>query len=210
MIEKLKNKVLPQLIIIYTRYLLGGAFVFASVIKIKGKRFITGSGAEQPIDTAWHFFETMYQSGLYWQFIGMGQLVAGFLLMTQKYSKLGAIVNFSIILNVFIITISYDFASTPQVTGMMLLANLVLLLWDWDSLKVLFNLPPSKSPGLRLENDLTWQITGLVIFSFTFVYRIMVDTYDGFFWFSTCALMGILGLIVGWRRRKVYSIKFNS
>ena len=119
---KLKNFFWTQIIIIYTRYLLGGAFVFASIIKIKGLRFTSDSGADSPIHSAWHFFETMYESGLYWKFIGIVQLIAGCLLMTQKYSKLGAVINFPIILNIFIITLSYDFNYTPLVTGMMLLA----------------------------------------------------------------------------------------
>ncbi len=125
--NKLKNKIWAQIFIIYTRYLIGGAFVFASLIKIKGTRFTTESGEFNPINSAWHFFETMYQSGLYWRFIGVGQLIAGFLLMTQRYAKLGALVNLPIILNIFIITLSYYFAFTPVITGLMLLANLALI-----------------------------------------------------------------------------------
>ena len=37
--QVLKQSLLLQLFIIYTRYLIGGAFVFASLIKIKGHRF---------------------------------------------------------------------------------------------------------------------------------------------------------------------------
>lgn len=84
--EAIKRKILPQIIIIYTRYLIGGTFVFASLIKIKGTRFTSVSGESNPINSAWHFFETMYQSGLYWKFIGVCQLLAGFLLMTQRFS----------------------------------------------------------------------------------------------------------------------------
>lgn len=63
---KIKEKIWAQIFIIYTRYLIGGAFVFASLIKIKGNRFTSDSGAANPIDSAWHFFETLYESGLYW------------------------------------------------------------------------------------------------------------------------------------------------
>lgn len=135
----LKEKIVPQILIIYIRYLLGGAFVFASLIKIKGLRFTSESGALEPIGSAWHFFETMYQSGLYWKFIGMAQLIAGFLLMTQRFSKLGALINLPIILNVFIITLSYYFAYTPVITGSMLFANLLLIIWEWNEIKILCN-----------------------------------------------------------------------
>lgn len=201
----MKNRIWLQVFVIYTRYLIGGAFVFASLIKIKGHRFTSESGLNEPIDSAWHFFETMYQSGLYWKFIGIGQLVAGFLLMTQKYAKLGAIINLPIILNIFIITISYYFALTPVVTGLMLVANLFLILWDWDTLKIMVNHTPSITNNIRLENDKTWQVTGLLLFLFTFSYRLFVDAYDIFFWFSVCLIIGLVGLIVGLKRRTIYN-----
>ena len=198
----LKRKILPQLFIIYTRYLIGGTFVFASLIKIKGIRFTGESGAPNPIDSAWHFFETLYQSGLYWKFIGIGQLIAGFLLMTQRFSKLGAIVNLPIILNIFIITLSYDFAYTPVITGLLLLANLVLLFWEWGEIKILFNLKPVINHYVRLEHDMIWQVTGLSLFTFTFVYRLLIDRYDIFFWFIICFIIGLAGLILGLVRHK--------
>jgi hypothetical protein len=202
MLTKLKDKIWLQIFVIYTRYLIGGTFVFASLIKIKGTRFTLESGAENPINSAWHFFETLYQSGLYWKFIGIAQLLAGFLLMTQRYAKLGAIANFPIILNIFIITLSYYFAFTPVITGGMLLANIMLLLWDWNELKVLFNLKPTYTNHPRLEYDKTWEITGLILFLFTFGYRAFVDKYQLFFWFGTCLLIGFIGFIIGLRRRK--------
>ncbi|KAB1153383.1 hypothetical protein F7018_17105 [Tenacibaculum aiptasiae] len=197
MIEKYKNKTWLQLLVIYTRYLLGSAFVFASLIKIKGLRFTSKSGLDQPINSAWHFFETLYESGLYWKFIGIGQLVAGFLLMTQKYAKLGALVNLPIILNIFIITISYYFAFTPVITGLMLFANLFLIFWDWDTIKVLFNKPVSISNSPLLEKEVSWQITGLIMFLFTFCYRLFVNAYEIIFWTLGCMLIGTIGLVIG-------------
>jgi len=83
----------------------------------------------------------MYQSGMYWKFIGLGQLLAGFLLVTQLFAKLGALIYFLIITNIFVITFSYYFAFTPALAGFMFLANMDLLLWEWNELKTLFNLP---------------------------------------------------------------------
>jgi hypothetical protein len=199
-LQKLKEVVWLQVFIIYTRYLIGGAFVFASLIKIKGKRF-TSEGTENPINSAWHFFETMYQSGLYWQFLGIGQFIAGGLLMTQYYAKLGAVAFFPIILNVFVITISYYFAYTPVITGGMLLATVLLLIWEWDTLKVLFNLSPTDLPKKkRLENDSVWVIAGVVTFLFTAIYRIMYDAYNIFLWGGVCILLGMIGLFIGLKR----------
>lgn len=208
--NRIKEKILLQIFIIYTRYLIGGAFVFASLIKIKGNRFTSESGELSPINSAWHFFETMYQSGLYWKFIGVGQLIAGFLLMTQRYSKLGAILMLPIILNIFMITLSYDFAYTPLITGLMLLANLLLILWEWDELKILMNLTPDIDKNFRLEKDLVWQTIGLVLFMFTFMYRILVDNYNIGFWIITCTVIGLVGLAIGLhkeRKRKASLIR---
>ncbi|WP_338768993.1 hypothetical protein WAF17_08950 [Bernardetia sp. ABR2-2B] len=193
---KIKELKWLQIFIIYTRYFIGGAFVFASLVKIKGHRFVRNSGADMPIDSAWHFFETMYQSGLYWQFLGFGQLLAGFFLMTQRYSKLGAALFYPIILNVFIITLSYEFGGTPFITGLMLLANTMLILWEWNSLRIFFNQPVIQDNSERLEYDTIWQITGLILFVFTASYRIYTDRYNLFFWFGTCFLIGLITFLV--------------
>lgn len=184
---------------IYTRYLLGGAFVFASLIKLKGQRFTTLSGANEPINTAFHYFETMYQSGIYWQFIGLGQLVAGVLLMTQRYAKLGALVYFPIITNIFVVTISYEFSGTPIITGGMLLANIVLLLWEWGELKIFFNLPYQQPINSKITRHKIWEITGVALFIFTFVYRLLVDQYDALMWAAVCFIIEVIGLIMGIR-----------
>ena len=194
--KPIKSNFWAQLFIIYTRYMLGGGFVFASIIKIKGKRFTTLPQEGADFGTAMHFFETMYQTGVYWQFLGWGQLIAGFLLMTQRFDKLGAVVNFPIILNVFIITISMDFSLTPVITGMMLLANLGLLVWHWGELRTLVNLPLIPDQPDREEKRRIWEITGLVLFAFTAGYRILRDSYDPIFWFGVCFAMGLLALIV--------------
>jgi hypothetical protein len=194
--DRLKSFFLVQLLIIYTRYLIGGAFVFACIIKIKGKRFTTYSQEDAPLGSAMHFFEVFYQTGLYWQFIGWAQLLAGFLLMTQRFAKLGAAVNLPIILNVFVITISMEFGGTPVITGLMLAANLLLIWWHWGELRSLVNLPyQPASPDLE-ENKPLWAITGLLLFGFTAGYRVLFDMYNPFLWFGVCFLIGLTAFLI--------------
>lgn len=202
--KKLRDKVAAQLFVVYLRYLIGGSFVFASIVKIRGGRFTTLSGANEPIDSAWHMFETLYASGLWWKFLGLGQLVAGLLLMTQRYSKLGALMFFPIVANVFVITVSYDFRGTPFITGLLLLANIFLILWDWDELKVLVNKVPAIPGKIRLENDRVWEVAGVVMFLFTAIYRYTVTGYNIFFWGAGCLFIGAAALIFGLRRKKNY------
>lgn len=195
--NKIKSNIFLQILIIYTRYLIGAAFVFAAIVKVKGGRFTTLDGINEPINSAWHMFETLYQSGLWWKFLGLGQIIAGFLLMTQRYAKLGALLFLPIISNVFVITISYDFRGTPVITGLMLLANIMLVLWDWDEVKILLNKIPVIEPKNRFENMRIWDITGLTLFLFTTVYRFSVTNYNIFFWIIICFVIGLTGLVLG-------------
>lgn len=209
LIDQLKGRKWIQIFVIYTRYLIGGAFVFASIVKIRSERFFTA--VENINDAPWHsvghYFETMYQSGLYWNFLGWGQLVAGLLLMTQKYAKLGAVVFFPIILNVFIVTISYDFHGTPIITFFMMLASVMLLLWHWGELKILLNLPYSPSTIKTIEHFPIWSIIGSIIFIFTIILKVFVPSGIGLlFWVAGAISIGILGLFIGLRK----SIKMHS
>lgn len=172
-LKTLKQNTFLQIFTISLRYLVGSAFVFASIVKIEGKRFTTDSGADRPINDAWHMFETLYQSGLYWNFIGWGQLIAGFLLMSQRFSTLGALSFFPIITNVFVITISYEFAGTPIITFLMLLANIYLLLWDWNKISLLFSSTSHhyEDDNAEFSKRKVWSYLGIFYFIMTIVMR---------------------------------------
>ena len=137
-----------------TRVLLAVGFIPTGAVKLLGRRFTTMS----PASDIGNFFETLYRSGPYWRFLGLAQVVAGLLVLSRATATLGALAFFAIMLNVFFITLSYDFRGTPVVTGLMLLATLYLLLWDYDRLRGLLGLgaggdtaPP---PGQRLNGTL--------------------------------------------------------
>jgi len=200
----MKQKTWMQLFVIYLRYLIGFAFVFASLVKIQGLRFTAESGAENPINTAWHFFETLYESGIYWRFLGLAQFITGTLLLTQRFAKLGAILFLPIIANVFVITISYDFRGTSIITGLMLIATFFLLYWDWDALKILFNKTPTNSIKKRLEHNTIWIYLGFVFLVITIFSNVLIDNHNVIFSFSFMFIIGIIGLIIGYSRRKLY------
>jgi hypothetical protein len=193
-----KQKIWLQIAVIYTRYLIGGAFVFASLVKIKGLRFTRLSGELAPLHSAEHFFETLYQSGLYWQFLGIGQLVAGLLLMTQRYALVGALLFLPIITNIYVITISYDFGYTNFITGLMLLATVGLLVWDWNILRALIYQPVLPLPTSTFYERKLWEVVGLVLFLYTAIYRTLVDNYNVIQWFYICIVVGLLGLAISW------------
>lgn len=119
---------------ICTRVMLCIGFTPSGLTKVMGERF-TRLGPENPVG---YFFDALYQTGIYWNFIGLAQLSAALMLLIPRTAFLGALVYFPIILNIFIITVSMNFRGTPVITGLMLLANIYLLCWDWDRLKSIF------------------------------------------------------------------------
>ena len=81
----------------------------------------------------------------------------------------------------------------------------MLILWEWNELQILFNIAPEVENKKRFEKDLVWQITGLGLFLFTFVYRVAIDQYNILFWGGICTAIGISGLIIGLRRKKNFT-----
>src|ERR1700749_5079192 len=60
-----------------TRLLLAVGFIPAGMVKLLGRRFTLMS----PESDIGGFFETLYRSGLYWQFLGLTQVAAGLLVL---------------------------------------------------------------------------------------------------------------------------------
>lgn len=65
--------------------------------------------------------------GLFARFIAYSQIVIGFMLLTLRYRTLGAIALLPMLLNIFLITVSQNWAGTPYALAFFLLLNLVLL-----------------------------------------------------------------------------------
>jgi hypothetical protein len=191
-IDLLKSRLFFKLVVIYLRYLIGFAFVFASIVKIQGQRF-TSIPPDQPIG---YFFEAMYQTGFYWNFLGWSQFIAGTLLMTQRFSTLGALIFFPIILNVFMITHSINFGmGTPLITTLMLLGTVFLIFWDYKKWMILFQrdhhiyLDLTKQPEDLFMNHPSWTITGVVF--------VLLTTVPWLFGFKNIILWMILMLCAG-------------
>lgn len=120
-----------QWLMVLTRILLALGFVPSGLKKLMGERF-TLLGPEGPIG---YFFDALYQSGFYYRFIGLAQVLAALLLLSPRTATLGAVIYFPIILNIFVITVSLQFHGTPIITGLMLLGSIYLLCWDYPRLR---------------------------------------------------------------------------
>lgn len=197
LINKLKKLLFFKLTVIYLRYLIGFAFVFASIVKIKGERFTT-----LPTDTpVGYFFEAMYQSGFYWKFLGWSQLIAGVLMMTQRFSTIGALIFFPIILNITLITHSVNFGTgTPTVTTLMLLGTVYLLLWDYSKWIILFKqdhhikLDLTQFPEDRFMTHKAWVLAGVAFVVLTIApnfFSLQQHSALPVIWVSSLLLTGI-------------------
>lgn len=181
-----------SLFVIWIRYLIGFAFVPSGLTKVLGQRF-TVLPVSNPVG---FFFEAMYQTGFYWNFLGLIQLLSAFLLMTQRFATLGNLLFLGIITNVYLITQAMHFQGTVYVTFMMLVASVGLLLWDlpkWHTLFFRDNFSTSiEMKGLPTYHSI-WVTTGYVFFVesvlFGLMPRLFPDRYLTMMW-------GVFGLIV--------------
>lgn len=183
------------------RILLAVGFIPTGMVKLLGYRF-TRMSPETPIGG---FFETMYQSGPYWHFLGLMQIAAGVLVLWPSTATVGAILLFGIVCNIFVITVSYDFNFTPVITGLMVLATVYLLLWDYHRLRPMIGREATSTgavlemPRQRLRGAFERGVyivgfaSGLAFFGGL---RGLVVPWPWNRWFLACAALSMLVAIV--------------
>jgi len=134
-IETTHDKIYGKKIFIFftwlTRILLAFAFVPSGLKKSLGERF-TILGVDTPVG---FFFEALYQAGWYWNFLGFMQLLVAILLLIPRTTFFAALLYLPIIINILVIVVAMHFRGTPIIAGLMLLANLYLLFWDYKKTK---------------------------------------------------------------------------
>lgn len=193
-----------------TRLLLAAGFVPTGLVKLLGMRF-TAISPEVPLGA---FFEALYQSGLYWRFLGLAQVVAGALVLVPATATVGALAFFAILLNIFVITLSFDFRGTPFVTGAMVGAALYLLLWDYHRLRGLFGaVEPAASPRLpspRLSGAFeraVYAVGGAAGMAFFLATRgLLVPPAWGMSALAVATVAVLLALALGWRHRRLSAV----
>jgi uncharacterized membrane protein YphA (DoxX/SURF4 family) len=129
------------------RVALAASFIPAGYIKIIGERFAAGLSSNNPLG---HYFDALHLTGYYYTFIGIAQIITAILLLIPRTSLLGALMYFTMILNICVLTYATRFDGTRGIT-MMVLASLFLLIWDYDRLKYIlpFKQPKTDPPVLK-------------------------------------------------------------
>jgi hypothetical protein len=137
-----------QIFTAFVRVLLAIAFIPPSIKKILGQPF-TVLPDSTPVG---HYFNALYQTGFYYEFLGWGQLIAAILLLLPRTAHLGALLFSPIIANIAVLTSSVGFAGTNYITALMLVAATYLVAWDYDRLKpILFSKRTEKAHFFQLE-----------------------------------------------------------
>ena len=199
-----------NLMVWLTRYLIAFAFIPSGMKKILGQRF-TNIGTDNPIG---YFFEALFRTGMYWNFLGWGQLIAAILMMTQLFSTLGNLIFFFIVSNIFIITVSMHFTGTWLIALLMLFASTCLILWDANRLQYII----VRKGFLEIRQDvklpeasMLWQISGILLFiasvSYTLIDNVIktnpLQLFLGFF--ILIVITVVATIILELRDRKLQS-----
>ncbi|MBK8748417.1 MAG: DoxX family protein [Saprospiraceae bacterium] len=197
--SRIRSKRWLNTIVILSRYLIAFAFIPSGLKKIMGLRF-TQIGIDNPIG---FFFEGLFQSGIYWNFIGWAQVVAAFLLMTQRFATLGTLFFFFIISNIWVITISLHFTGTWIITSLLLFAIIMMLLWDFNKLKFIFY-PDNYSVVVKDSNYPThnriWIIAGFILFGLSLVGSFLLEMQQYgtpiffYIWFASIIVTVVLAI----------------
>lgn len=163
---------------VFCRIALALGFIPSGIVKISGERF-TALPSNHPLG---HYFDALFQTGYYYTFIGVAQLVIALLLLIPRTALLGAILHFPTILNICILAYATRFEGT-RITTLMLLANLYLLWWDYDRLKYILPFKRSNADSYitktkPLSNKFPFKFFGGVVIAVAAVIVINIFIYD--------------------------------
>lgn len=128
----IKNNRWYWLFSIFCRFSLAFGFIAAGVVKIMGERFASGLSTIHPMGS---YLEALHHTGYYYSFIGIVQVIAAILLIIPRTVLLGALLYFPIIVNICILSFALRFEGSLVTSTLMALANLFLLIWNYDRLK---------------------------------------------------------------------------
>jgi hypothetical protein len=192
-----------RLFTVIVRVLLALAFVPSGLIKILDQPFTT-----LPVsDPVGYFFAGFFSAHGYYRFVGAAQWTAAALLLTPWTATLGAFVYLPIITNIFAITLAIGpaFYGTRVVTGLMFLADIYLIAWDWDRWKAVL---PAAAPVRARHGDFMTSFGLLIaaaggLWSITQVHlaRLRHDSYTASLAMVVAmALLGLAMLVSGYRR----------
>ena len=112
-------------------------FILSGARKLPGIKF-TNLPLDNPVGL---YFEAMYTTGFYWNFIGYFQILIGLLLIFNRFVVLSILLMMPVTFNIFLISWSLNMMGTPIITSLMLLANSFLMFWHRKNYKAILEKP---------------------------------------------------------------------
>lgn len=132
---------------IFCRFILAYAFIVAGIVKVVDERFASGLSELHPMGA---YLTALHHTGYYYTFIGIAQILAAILLLIPRTVILGALLYFPIIVNICILSLAVRFEGSFVTSPLMVLANLFILVWNYDKLKYI--LPFKNIPDFGILN----------------------------------------------------------
>ncbi|MBK8965567.1 MAG: hypothetical protein IPM36_02590 [Lewinellaceae bacterium] len=133
--------------------------------------------------------------GLFARFVATGQVLVGFLLLTLRFSTLGAVMLVPVVLNILVVTISLEWRGTPWVVAFFLASNLFVLAVDYRKLLPLIGYgaeAPAPAARLSWQGNLLW-FAGMVF--------VLASIGISFFQLELGWLACFAGLCMAWSGR---------
>ncbi|WP_234735208.1 DoxX family membrane protein [Tellurirhabdus bombi] len=118
-----------------TRLFLGYIFLSSGLCKLTGGKFGQLIGPPDLINDL-----APYGLRDFAIFIAFSQVMTGALILSQRYSLLGLVMLMPVNISILAVTISQRWQGTPYVDAVFVLLNVLVLLYEWNTLKV-FILP---------------------------------------------------------------------
>ena len=134
----------------FCRLALAVALLISGYVKISGERFAAGLSHNHPLG---QYFDALLNTGFYYTFIGIGQVIVALLLIIPRTALIGTLCSFPIILNICVLTYSVRFEGTRMAT-FLLLANLFLLCWHYDQLKPVLPFKQAKTDAHLTKEEI--------------------------------------------------------
>ncbi|QTD38083.1 DoxX family membrane protein [Polaribacter batillariae] len=136
-IDYLKSKKPFVLLYWVTRILMALGFILSGIRKLPGIKF-TILDASNPVGA---YFQAMYDTGFYWNFIGYFQILVGVLLLFNRFKILAPVLMMPVTINIWLLSIALNMRGTPIITSLMVLGNIFLMVWHYR-----YYLPLLKKP----------------------------------------------------------------
>lgn len=112
--------------VIVLRYLIGFAFLPAGLKKVLGQPFTDPANSGRFHD----FLHAFHATGGFYRFVGVVQLTAATLLLTQRFALAGALIMLPVITAITAFCWSTGVVPTAVVATLMMLGTAALVMWD--------------------------------------------------------------------------------